>query len=76
MQQAIHDLGILPALNPPSKRVTVSLGGATHLPASDKVHCTSLIGAADKALYAAKESGRGRLVMSGQVIAWPGSIRA
>ncbi|PDT65000.1 hypothetical protein CO683_35200 [Bradyrhizobium ottawaense] len=34
-----------------------------------------LIAACD-AVYAAKESGRARLVMSGQVIAWPGSIRA
>ncbi|MEY9580650.1 PleD family two-component response regulator [Bradyrhizobium diazoefficiens] len=42
----------------------------------DKADCTSLIVAADKALYAAKESGRNRLVMSGQVVAWPGSIRA
>lgn len=76
IQQAIRDLGILHALNPPSRLITLSLGGATLLSASDKLHCTSLIEAADKALYAAKESGPDRLVMSGQVIAWPGSIRA
>lgn len=76
IRQAIHDLGILHALNLPSKKVTVSVGGATHLPASEKAHCMSLVEAADKALYAAKESGRDRLVMSGRVIAWPGSIRA
>ncbi|OKO79777.1 diguanylate cyclase [Bradyrhizobium sp. NAS96.2] len=76
IRQAIRDLGILHALNPPSRLITLSLGGATHLPASDKLHCASLIEAADKALYAAKECGRDRLVMSGQVIAWPTSIRA
>ncbi|MGY4403605.1 diguanylate cyclase (GGDEF)-like protein/PAS domain S-box-containing protein [Bradyrhizobium sp. USDA 3315] len=76
VQQSIRDLGILHALNPPSKLVTLSLGGATNLPASDKAHCTSLVEAADKALYSAKEGGRDRLVMSGQVIAWPGSIKS
>ncbi|MGL3111875.1 diguanylate cyclase [Bradyrhizobium sp. BR 1432] len=76
LRQAIRDLGILHALNPPSKLITLSVGGATHLPTGDKVQCTSLLEAADKALCAAKESGRDRLVMSGQVIAWPASIRA
>lgn len=76
IRQAIHELGILHALNPPSKQVTVSIGGATHVALTDRADCASLIAAADKALYAAKDSGRNGLVMSGQIIAWPGSIRA
>ncbi|MHC4042408.1 diguanylate cyclase [Bradyrhizobium sp. 23AC] len=76
IRQAIEDLGILHALNPSSRQVTLSIGGATHNSFGDKADCSSLIAAADKALYAAKEGGRNRLVMSGQVVAWPGSIRA
>ena len=36
----------------------------------------ALIAAADKALYAAKSLGRNRLVMSGQVVAWPNAESA
>jgi diguanylate cyclase (GGDEF)-like protein/PAS domain S-box-containing protein len=74
VREALHEFGMLHALNPPSKRVTVSLGGATNLPAEGPAECTSsLVQAADRALYTAKDSGRDRLVMSGQVIAWPGA---
>jgi diguanylate cyclase (GGDEF)-like protein len=66
----------LHAMNPPSHLVTVSLGGATDLPGGIAADCTSLIEAADRALYAAKRGGRDRLVMSGQVIGWPGAKSA
>jgi diguanylate cyclase (GGDEF)-like protein/PAS domain S-box-containing protein len=72
VRDALHAFGMLHALNPPSRRVTVSLGGATKLPAGDAAECTSLVETADRALYAAKDSGRDRVVMSGRVIAWPG----
>jgi diguanylate cyclase (GGDEF)-like protein/PAS domain S-box-containing protein len=73
IRQALHDLGLPHALNPPSRCVTVSLGGATGWPnAEGSAEYTSLIAAADRALYAAKSDGRDRLVMSGQVITWPG----
>jgi diguanylate cyclase (GGDEF)-like protein len=70
---ALHELGMLHALNLPSKLVTVSLGGATNLPSQGVTDCSALVAAADRALYAAKENGRDRLVMSGQVVAWPRS---
>jgi diguanylate cyclase (GGDEF)-like protein len=75
VREALRELGMLHALNPPSKLVTVSLGGATNIPAL-AVADDSLVAAADRALYAAKESGRDRLVMSGQVVAWPGAKTA
>lgn len=76
LREALHEFGMLHALNPPSRRVTVSLGGATNLPAGSQAECTSLVEAADRALYIAKDGGRDRLVMSGQVIAWPGTKSA
>jgi diguanylate cyclase (GGDEF)-like protein/PAS domain S-box-containing protein len=73
IREALHELGMLHALNLPSKLVTVSLGGATNLPSQGVTDCSALVAAADRALYAAKENGRDRLVMSGQVVAWPRS---
>ena len=49
-------------------RVTISIGVATHR-RGDTV--SSLIERADACLYAAKDSGRDRMVMSGQVVPWP-----
>jgi len=55
-----------------SWRVTASLGGATFWPnAGGSMELHSLVEAADRALYTAKNEGRDRLVMSGQVLRWP-----
>ncbi|MGY4348944.1 diguanylate cyclase (GGDEF)-like protein [Bradyrhizobium sp. GM7.3] len=75
VRKALRELGRLHALNPPSKLVTVSLGGATNTPIQGVTE-DALVATADRALYAAKESGRDRLVMAGQVIPWPGAKSA
>jgi diguanylate cyclase (GGDEF)-like protein/PAS domain S-box-containing protein len=65
LQSEIRKLAIVHALNPPSLLVTVSLGGATmRRTANGSMEGSSLIQAADQALYVAKDSGRDRLVMS------------
>lgn len=70
IRQALHDLAMVHAQNPPSRLVTVSVGAATSVP-SQASDSSTLVAAADRALYAAKDSGRDRLVVSGQVVAWP-----
>ncbi|MFB6414719.1 MULTISPECIES: sensor domain-containing diguanylate cyclase [Bradyrhizobium] len=68
---ALKELAMLHGQNPPSRLVTASLGGASAVPSETAMDCSTLVAAADRALYAAKDGGRDRLVMSGQVIPWP-----
>ena len=69
VRRALREACIPHALNLPSRRVTVSLGGAICRPGNERsAGPLSLIEAADRALYAAKDGGRDRLVMSGQVM--------
>lgn len=46
------------------------------MPSQVALDAGSLVTAADRALYADKDSGRDRLVESGQVVAWPGARSA
>jgi diguanylate cyclase (GGDEF)-like protein/PAS domain S-box-containing protein len=69
VRRALREACIPHALNLPSRRVTVSLGGAICRPGNERsAGHASLIEAADRALYAAKDGGRDRLVMSGQLM--------
>jgi diguanylate cyclase (GGDEF)-like protein/PAS domain S-box-containing protein len=76
VRRAVRKIAVPHAQNPPSNEVTVSIGGATDLPAGGAAEYTSLVEAADLALYTAKDGGRDRLIMSAQVIAWPQAKRA
>lgn len=71
IRQALQELAMLHGQNPPSRLVTASLGGASAVPSETTMDCSTLVAAADRALYAAKDGGRDQLVMSGQVIPWP-----
>jgi diguanylate cyclase (GGDEF)-like protein/PAS domain S-box-containing protein len=65
IRRGLQQLSIPHALNIPSKRVTVSLGGtAIRLRADGPAESSSLVQMADRALYAAKEGGRDRLIMA------------
>lgn len=70
IRTAVFELGIPHTSNHPSRRVTVSLGGAVGFPGTGG-SMETLIEAADRALYAAKDGGRDRLVLSGQMMNWP-----
>lgn len=69
IREAIHLAGLVHASSPISASVTVSVGGATCRPAFERTAgSASLVEAADRALYAAKDTGRDRLTMSGEVV--------
>ncbi len=77
IRQSLETLNLAHAMNPPTKRVTLSIGGATGWPgAESNGNHPSLIAATDRALYAAKHAGRNSFVMSGQVVAWRGADSA
>lgn len=68
IRDELRKLNLVHASNHPSKRVTVSLGGATMSPTDERSKDGSaLLAAADAALYTAKDQGRDRLVMSTDV---------
>ncbi|UPK33856.1 diguanylate cyclase [Bradyrhizobium sp. 186] len=68
IRRAIREAGLVHTSNHAAGYVTASLGGAACRPALERTAGVgSLIEAADQALYIAKQAGRDRLMMSGEV---------
>jgi two-component system chemotaxis family response regulator WspR len=71
---SIARLAIPHAASAVAERLTLSIGVATHCPARDEP-AENLVGAADEALYRAKEHGRNRIEVASEQ-ATPGESRA
>ncbi|WP_063692194.1 sensor domain-containing diguanylate cyclase [Bradyrhizobium stylosanthis] len=75
IRKAIRAAGLVHTTNSASGHVTASLGGATCRPAFERTAGVgTLVEAADQALYAAKEAGRNRLMMSIEVTHLPKAV--
>jgi diguanylate cyclase (GGDEF)-like protein len=67
IRKSIREAGLAHAASP-SGRVTASIGGAACRPTLERTAGTgSLVEAADRALYRAKDAGRDCVTMSGEV---------
>lgn len=64
LRWTIESLGIAHELNPDTRLLTISLGVATGNPAEKAVTARELVQLADRALYAAKQGGRNRVVVA------------
>ncbi|MBI5131552.1 MAG: diguanylate cyclase [Rhodopseudomonas palustris] len=71
VRSGLHELSLPHAQNTPPRIMTASVGAATAWPGAAGTDSAKFVEAADQAMYAAKEAGRDRLVLAGQVIRWP-----
>ncbi len=77
VRSALRDAAIAHGRNLPSGIVSASLGGAVCRPGVERsAGPASLVDAADRALYAAKDGGRDRLVMGAEAMALPVALPA
>ena len=74
LRQAIEQLAILHAANPPAGVVTISAGITALLP-RERQDVEALLRKADAALYRAKELGRNRVVVDESLALHPGALQ-